>query len=149
VAKRSTQSAAALADHERWFKIASRFTISCMSNANWLKVFTAIDTSLVEIRRCEFKCIDSNFVFAQDRAPQVRELLERRFTDSIWQPFEYKWIEWFRFPRQFKPYPDVGLLVAQDVERLQAVISDAAHACVELDAEYLWLYGYRGGPAAE
>ena len=136
-----------MADHEWWLKIASRFKLSCMSNAKWRKVFTAIATSTVEIRRCEFKCIDSPHVSTMPRAPLVRELMERRFTDGLWQPFEYKWIEWFRFPRQFKPYAGVGLVVTQDVEALQRVIAAAAHACVELDDEYLWLFGYRGGPA--
>lgn len=119
-----------------------------MSNAKWRKVFTAIAESSVEVRRCEFKCIDSDYVTVKERSPQVAELMERRFTDSIWQPFEYKWIEWFRFPRQFKPYPGVGLIVTQDLEGLQAVITTAAHAYVELDNQYLWLFGYRGGPAA-
>jgi hypothetical protein len=137
-----------LDDHEQWFKIASRFKLSCMSNAKWRKVFTAIAESTVEVRRCEFKCIHSDYVTVKDCAPQVRELIERRFTDSIWQPFEYKWIEWFRFPRQFKPHPGIGLMVTQDVEALQVVIAEAAHACVELDEEYLWLLGYRGAPAA-
>jgi len=136
-------------DHERWFKIASRFKLSCMSNTKWRKVFTAIAESPVEVRRCELKCIDSDYVAVQGRAPQVRELMERRFTDSIWQPFEYKWIEWFRFPRQFKPYPGVGLVVTQDVEALRAVIPEATQACLELDDKYLWLFGYRDDPAPE
>lgn len=139
---------ATLDDHRRWFKIASRFKLSCMSNAKWRKVFTAIAESAVEVRRCEFKCIDSDRVTVKDRGPRVTELMESRFADGMWQPFEYKWIEWFRFPRQFKPHPGVGLVVTQDVETLRAVITAAAHACVELDDLYLWLYGYRGGPAA-
>jgi hypothetical protein len=136
-----------LDDHERWFKIACRFKLSCMSNAKWRKVFTAIATCGVEVRRCEFKCIDSAEVSVMPRAPLVRELMERRFADGMWQPFEYKWIEWFRFPRQFKPHPGVGLVVRQDVEALRDVIAGAAQACVELDDNYLWLFGYRGGPA--
>ena len=120
-----------------------------MSNAKWPKAFTAIAESPVEVRRCELKCIDSDHVTVVGRAPQVCELMERRFTDSIWHPFEYKWIEWFRFPRAFKPYAGgVGLTVTQDVEALRAIITEAAHVCVELDGEYLWLFGYRGGPAA-
>lgn len=86
---------------------------------------------------------------AKDRTPRVSGLREGRYTDSIWQPFEYKWLEWFRFPRQFKPHPGVGLVVTQDVEALEAVIEAAAHASIDLDDEYLWLYGYRGGPTAE
>jgi hypothetical protein len=140
----SHPSTASFDDHQRWLRIASRFQLSCMSNAKWRKVFTAIAESAVDVRRCEFKCIDSDYVTVHSRAPQVSELLERRFTDGLWQPFEYKWIEWFRFPRQFQPYPGVGLVVTQDVEALQTVIARAAQACVELDDQYLWLYGYRG-----
>lgn len=42
-------------DHDRWFRIASRYKLSCMSNAKWRKVFTAMAASPVEVRRCEFK----------------------------------------------------------------------------------------------
>lgn len=137
---------ATLDDHQRWFRIASQFSLLCMSNTKWRKVFTAIAESGILIRRCEFKCIDSEHITVKDRAPQTRELLETGFTDSIWQPFEYKWIGWFRFPREFKLYAGVGLTVSQDVESLQSAIMAAASACVELDENYLWLYGYRSWP---
>lgn len=114
-----------------------------MSNTKWRKVFAAIDESGISIRRCEFKCIDSDYITMEPRPPLTRELMETRFADSIWQPFEYKWIEWFRFPREFKPYPGVGLAVYQDLEALRDAIMAAAAACLELDADYLWLYGYR------
>ena len=123
--KRTHSSPAAGDDHERWLKGAVRFKLSCMSNAKWRKVLTAIATSSIEIRRCEFKCIDSEYVSVMPGAPQVRDLMERRFADSGWQPFEYKWIEWIRFPRQFKPRQGIGFVVTQDVGELQKAIADA------------------------
>jgi hypothetical protein len=36
--------------------------------------------------------------------------------------------------------------VTQDVEALKKVVVAAAQVCAELDDEYLWLFGYRGGP---
>ncbi|MEM6554100.1 MAG: DUF6678 family protein [Planctomycetota bacterium] len=114
-----------------------------MSNAKWRKVLSAISATRTNVTRCEFKCIDSDYI-TKVRSPQSHDIEHVRFTDGPFQPFEYKWVEWFRFPRRYKPYPNVGYLIEQDVEALHDEIKAAADAMLTLDEEYLWLFGYTG-----
>ena len=119
-----------------------------MSNSKWRKVLIAVAAAPVEVRRCELKCIGSAWVATAPAAPRVNECHPGNLADGAFQPLEYKWIEWFRFPRRFQPKPGVGYFVEQDVETLRDAILSAADACVELGDEHLYLYGYRSGPAA-
>ena len=122
---------------------AGNYRYSWMSNTKWRKVFTAIAKAGTNVKQCEYKTIDMPGV-AEVRTPQLRDLREREFEDGAYQPFAYKWIEWFRFPRRYQPYKrrGVGYVIEQDVEALKTVIEKAAHARLELDDNYLWLYGY-------
>lgn len=130
-------------DHRRYWKFASRFQRSCMSNAKWRKVLAAIEASGIEITRCEYKWLHFDEIEAIDCAPQRNKYVASHFADGPMYPLQYKWLEWFRFPREYRPIPNVGHTVRQDVEALQQVVLNAADACVELDDQYLWLYGYR------
>lgn len=135
--------AAHLENERRYQRAAGRFQYSWMSDTKWRKVFKAIAESGTNVTRCEYKCIDSDHVW-QNRVPRLQDVEERCFADGAYQPFEYKWIEWFRFPRRYKPYKGIGYVVEQDVEALKTAIEAAAQARLELDDEYLWLYGYSG-----
>ncbi len=130
-------------EEQRFRKQAARFQHSWMSNAKWRKVLSAIADTQSNVTRCEFKCIDSDYI-TEVRSPQSRDIEHVRFADGAFQPFEYKWIEWLRFPRRLKPYPGVGYIAEQDVEALRVEIEASADAMLTLDEEYLWLFGYTG-----
>lgn len=132
-----------LADERRYLAHAARFQHSWMSNAKWRKVLSSIAATHSNVTQCEFKCIDSDYI-TKVRTPQGRDVEQVRFADGAFQPFEYRWLEWFRFPRCVKPHPGVGYVVEQEVERLKTEIEAAAEAMLTLDDEYLWLFGYTG-----
>ena len=117
-----------------------------MSDSKWIKVLGAMERSTSGVQRCEFKVIDSDLIGSSTRmlrANPCRGWLADTAAMSC-GPFETKWIEWIRFPRRWRTTPGVGHFVEQDVETLAAEIRAAAHAKLELDEEFLWLYGYTG-----
>lgn len=114
-----------------------------MSDAKWRKVLRAIANTASNVRRCEYKSIDAEHI-STNRVPGMNDIDDHRFADAAFQPFEYKWIEWMRFPRRYRPTPKESYIVVQDVETLQTEIKNAADAMMKLDDEHLWLFGYSG-----
>jgi hypothetical protein len=95
----------------------SAFAVAHMSNAKWRKVLHALATADFGLTRSEWKCIDSDHVLVHG-IPRLTDILETRFADGQFQPFEYKWVEWVRFPRTYRSYKGEVYEVRQDVERL-------------------------------
>lgn len=127
---------------ERWAKHAARFSRWCMSNTKWRKLFLAVHEAQCAAPHLEHKTIESTHIF-HALWPGPRDLGVSRFNDTNWQPFDYRWIEWIRIPRQFEPHPGVGFTVAQDVDAIAEVIRQTLHASIDLDEQFLWIYGYR------
>ena len=132
-----------ITDAEKYRKHAAAFQHSWMSNAKWRKVLSAIAGTTSNVTRCEFKCIDSDHITVV-RAPKVSDIAYSHFADEAFQPFEYKWLEWMRFPRRFKPIVGVGYVVEQQVEVLKSEIEANASAMLSLDDQFLWLFAYTG-----
>lgn len=117
------------------------FGVAHMSNAKWRKVLKAIATADLRLARSEWKCIDSDHLMVHGM-PRASDVLESRFADGQFQPFEYKWIEWVRFPRKFRPCHDVGFEVSQDVDELKHVLDGCGQLRLVLDDGGLTLYAY-------
>ena len=64
--------------------------------------------------------MDSNHKVVQ-AFPQAHDLDVVRFADGRFQPFEYKWIDWIEIPRQYKPFPGIGLTRSQAPDLRQEV----------------------------
>jgi hypothetical protein len=54
---------------------------------------------------------------------------------------EYKWIEWVRFPRTWRPHS--RLTCEQDICRIAAALDAVGQFHSERDDDRLILYGYR------
>ena len=80
-------------------KYSSKYSVSYMSNSKWLRLFKAVSKSGIEILRSEWYFIDSENTL-QYPMPNESQLLEERFQDGLFLPFEYKWIKSIFIPNQ-------------------------------------------------
>jgi hypothetical protein len=128
-------------DRIRYQKCVGRFSVSHMSNAKWRRVFHAIaDVVGTAELRSEWKHIDSDYIDVHHRMPQHGDLQDNRFNDGAFQPYEYKWIEWIRFPRAYyEPYYQRSR--QQDLQPLELVLAQC-NAKVVSTEEYLMLVAY-------
>jgi hypothetical protein len=117
------------------------FVVAHMSNAKWRKVLRAIATAEMRLSRSEWKCIDSDHVSVHS-IPRVTDILERRFADGQFTPFEYKWIEWVRFPRAYRPYRGTAYEVVQDIDGLKQLLDTCGKLCLAVDDSGLTLFAY-------
>jgi hypothetical protein len=117
------------------------FAVAHMSNAKWRKVLRAIATADLGVGYLEWKFIDSEQVKGHG-LPRLTDILENRFADGRFLPFEYKWIEWIRFPRRYRPYPGETYEVTQDVEGLKQVLEGCGQLRLDLDERGLTLFAY-------
>ena len=98
-------------------KIVKQYSVSYMNNAKWRKIFTAWAKSGIEIAQAEWEFIGTDHKEFHP-LPRENELMERRFADGQFQPFEYKWILAIRIPQKYKPISNVGFERKQDVNSL-------------------------------
>ena len=117
------------------------FSVAHMSNAKWRKALRAIATAELRLTRSEWKCIDSDHVMVHG-IPHLTDILEGRFADGQFPPFEYKWIEWVRFPRTYKPHRGEVYEVAQDIEGLRQALETCGKLKIEVDESGLTLFAY-------
>jgi hypothetical protein len=117
------------------------FAVAHMSNAKWRKVLRVLATADVGFTRLEWKCIDSDHILIHG-IPRLTDILENRFADGQFQPFEYKWIEWVRFPRTYRPYPGEVYEVRQDVEGLSQALAACGQLRLVLNDAGLTLFAY-------
>lgn len=101
-------------------KASQKYSVSHMNNSKWLKLFSAWADSDVEIDVSYWKFIESEHEEVHC-LPKVYDLLQNRFADGRFQPFEYKWILSIFIPQKYKPVPNVGLEREQDIERLKSI----------------------------
>jgi hypothetical protein len=109
----------------------ARFSVAHMSNAKWRKVLRAIANSNLGLTRSEWKCIDSDYVMVHG-IPRLTDVMENRFADGQFQPFEYKWIEWVRFPAAYNPNRSEVYEVVQDVDGLKRILVSCGHLRLHL-----------------
>ena len=104
-------------------RCSSQFRVSYMSNAKWHKALVAIANAApdLNVTRSMWKFIDTDTLYFYP-VPAVYHLLPERLADGVFQPVEYKWIEWIQFPRQWRPRPNVGYQVSQDVDALKHIL---------------------------
>ena len=117
------------------------FAVAHMSNAKWRKVLRAIANAGLLLTRSEWKCIGTDHVMVHG-IPRLTDIMENRFADGQFQPFEYKWIEWVRFPRTYKPSSRSAYEVKQDLDGLQRILEKCGKLKLELDERGLTLFAY-------
>jgi hypothetical protein len=122
-------------------KARAAFSVAHMSNAKWRKVLRAVATADLRLTRSEWKCIDSDHIMVHG-IPRVTDIMERRFADGQFLPTEYKWFEWVRFPRTYRPDRRSAYEAVQDIEGLRRVLATCGHLCIEVDDSGLTLYAY-------
>ena len=120
----------------------SSFSIAYMSNAKWRKVLKLIATANLQLSRSEWKCIDSEQVLVHG-IPRLTDILEIRFADGQLQPYEYKWIEWVRFPRCYKLYSSNAYELSQDVDGLKQLLEGCGSLKIEMSETGLTLFAYK------
>ena len=91
-----------------------------MNNAKWRKLFIAWAKSSIKIEYSEWFFIDSEGKQVHP-LPIEANLMEKRFSDGQFQPFEYKWIRSIFIPKRFRPIVNVGFEIIQDTEGLKEV----------------------------
>ena len=69
-------------------------------------------------------------------------MLESRFADGRFQPFEYKWILCIRIPRQFRLKDKVGYFAEQDVELLKKIASEVGEMPIFETEDGVEIRGY-------
>ena len=89
-----------------------------------------------------WKHINSENISTHDLVPAERDLEETHFHDGYWQPYEYKWIEWIRFPRAYFD-KRVSLTRQQDLSELEGVVLGVRGIEVTIDEQAVTIYGYR------
>jgi len=119
----------------------SAFSVAHMSNAKWRKVLRAIATADLRLTRSEWKCIDSEHIMVHG-IPRETDILEQRFADGQFLPTEYKWFEWVRFPRTYRPDSRSSYEVVQDIEGLRRVLENCGRLCIQVNESGLSLYAY-------
>jgi hypothetical protein len=112
-----------------------------MSNAKWRRVFQAIADAGIEELNSEWKHIDSDHITAHYRLPRHFDIGENRFNDGYFQPYEYKWIEWIRFPRSYYDQR-VQLTRKQDLQAIEVTLAKCGAVKVIATVEYLELIAY-------
>jgi hypothetical protein len=126
---------------DEYLKAASRFSVSYMSNAKWVRLFTAVARSGIKVDRAQWNMIEDDHAF-WNRMPRESDLLPSRFQDGAFQPFEYKWIRSIFIPREYRPYPGIGYTRNQDVEGVRAAIEENGAFPLEDQGEGLLIKGY-------
>jgi hypothetical protein len=112
-----------MAQDDEYVKATARFSVSYMSNAKWVRLFTAVARSGITVERAQWNMIENDHAFWQ-RMPHESDLLPSRFQDGAFQPFEYKWIRSIFIPKEYRPYPDVGYTRHQDTNGVRAAIEE-------------------------
>jgi hypothetical protein len=127
---------------DEYRKVAARFSVSYMSDAKWVKLFTAVARSGITIERARWTMLENDHTFSQGM-PQEYDLRPSRFEDGKFQPFSYKWIRSIFIPREYRPYPDVGYTVRQDVAGVRAAIERVGQFQLEESEDGLSILAYR------
>ena len=101
-------------------KIAKQYSVSHMSNTKWRKLFFCWAKSGIKIKFSEWSFIGSEHKEIY-RLPNENDLMENRFSDGYFQPFEYKWISTIYIPSNYKPVSKVGFMLEQDTDGLKEI----------------------------
>ncbi len=101
-------------------KAAKHYSVSHMSNTKWRKLFLCWARSGIEIEHSEWSFLDSEHKEIH-RLPCENDLMENRFSDGQFQPFEYKWILTIYIPKNYKPISKVGFERKQNIEGLKEI----------------------------
>jgi hypothetical protein len=74
-------------------KLMKSYKSSSMNNTKWIKLLIAISESTAKIELIEWQCIGDGLHFSGP--PLTADKLHpERLPDGVYQPIEYKWIEW-------------------------------------------------------
>ena len=125
----------------RYARARAAFRVAYMSNAKWYKVLKTIALADLRLAGAEWKFTDSDRLYHWG-VPRVQDLLPDRLADGRFQPVEYKWIEWIRFPRSYRPDPSREVEVEQDLEGLRQVLATVGRLQIEHEPGHLTLLGY-------
>lgn len=123
-------------------KAASKYSVSYMSNAKWLKLFRTVISAGVPLEQARWKFIDTEH-FVEVSFPTERDLEPTGFADGKFQPFEYRWLESVFIPHAFKPKVGVGYEKKQDTVAVVAALEKAGQFPVEVSPEGVTICGYR------
>lgn len=127
------------ADH--YARTRAAFAVAHMSDTKWRKVFTAIATADLDVRRAEWKFIDDERVYHWG-LPGPVDLGPDRLVDGRFQPVEYKWIEWIRFTRRADSEARASSGAERDLAGLLRVLRALGQLQLEYDANRLTVFGY-------
>lgn len=107
-------------------KAVKEYSVSHMNNAKWRKLFIGWAKSGIKIEFTEWSFIGSEHKETH-RLPHENELMDIRFSDGQFQPFEYKWIRTIYIPKSYRPVPNVGFERNQDIEGLKEIARKLGH----------------------
>ena len=130
------------AAHEEYRRKVARYSGSFMSDAKWVRLFTAAARSGIAIARAKWAFIGTDHVM-WEALPEESDLLPHRFLDGRFQPFEYRWIESIFVPWEYRPDPSVGYTRKQDVGALRRALEAVGQFQLEEDDEGLTIVAYR------
>ena len=127
---------------EEYEKAMTDFSVSSMNNAKWVRLFSAIVESGIQIERAEWKYVGLERT-EWNRLPLAQDILPNRFADGAFQPTEYKWIEWVFVPAEYAPVTGVGFRRKQDVAGILEAIDRVGKFDIDRGPGGFRLYGYR------
>ena len=117
-----------------------------MSNAKWRLLFSLAAESGFEIFRSKWKFLGDDRIFEEVGLPKTADLLEERFTDGLWQPVQYKSIEYISIPKYCenprqdakRPLPKIK----QPIDELADYLGERAKFPLRLSATELRIQAY-------
>ena len=122
-------------------KIVKHYSVSHMNNTKWRKLFLCWAKSGIKIKFSEWSFIDSEHKVIH-RLPYEKDLLENRFSDGHFQPFEYKWISTIYIPNSYKPVNKVGFMLEQDTGGLKEIAKSVGNFPIFLKNGGIEIRGY-------
>ncbi len=127
--------------NDDYLKYSKRFSVSYMNNTKRRKLFVALADANINVQQAEWSFIDTDHTITLP-LPGRCDLLETRFADGRFQPFEYKWIHRIRISKQFRLKDKIGYYIEQDLDAIKSIASNLGQMPVFETNEGIGIRGY-------
>tara|TARA_R110000764_G_scaffold69859_1_gene144465 strand:+ start:4846 stop:5280 length:435 start_codon:yes stop_codon:yes gene_type:complete len=124
-----------------------KFSVSCMSNSKWRKLFSGIHEGALDFDFSIWKLVNDNAPI-KGFLPDIKQLGENHVGDcgALNGPFEFKLIEWLLIPKEHGYYQYEKAPIKyhkQDIEMVERKINETGNFEYDVTSEGIKIYGYK------